>query len=85
MDRVDWLADWQIGYCANCPNELKLTGEIAMNKYTRVCEHGWVGHCNECDEDIDIDKCLNCGKYKASNQLNEDQVCIAGCINPAEY
>jgi len=53
------------------------------------CRHHNVGECDECDVEIgdvwDIDKCLNCGRYKASSQLNESQVCKRGCINPNEY
>lgn len=53
-----------------------------------TCRHGtpFKFSCHECDqEDVDIDKCLNCGKYKASHQLNADQVCSIGCVNPNEH
>jgi hypothetical protein len=37
-------------------------------------------------EDEDIDKCMNCGRYKASSTLTyPDQVCRKGCVNPNEY
>lgn len=40
----------------------------------------------ECPDDIEIDKCMNCGKYKATETLTyPDQVCEKGCINPEEY
>lgn len=56
------------------------------------CRHGVFGFesaCEECDaileENGGTDKCLNCGRYKAGNQLNRDQVCTKGCVNPNEY
>jgi hypothetical protein len=54
------------------------------------CEHGNPTHdCNECDAYInsrgDIDKCLNCGRYKFGDELNADQCCKKGCVNPNEY
>jgi len=54
------------------------------------CQHGYPHYeCEECDAVLEadggIDKCLNCGRYKSGNQLNADQVCKAGCINPNEY
>lgn len=51
------------------------------------CRHGYKHYdCAECDADCeDIDKCLNCGRYKSSQQLNADQVCKKGCVNPNEY
>jgi hypothetical protein len=53
------------------------------------CRHGYKNYdCPTCDaEDADcyIDKCMNCGRYKASEQLNADQVCKIGCRNPNEY
>ena len=57
------------------------------------CTHGIYkgyvgGYCDICDNDPDIqdiDKCLNCGRYKANSQLDKDQVCIIPCRNPAEY
>lgn len=36
-------------------------------------------------DDMDIDKCLNCGRYKSAAQLTNDQVCRAECVNPNEY
>jgi len=48
-----------------------------------TCRHG-LEECEECD-DMDIDKCLNCGRYKASSQLDKYQVCKSGCRNPNEY
>ena len=50
------------------------------------CRHGlsYRHECRECD-DVEIDKCLNCGKYRASSSLNADQVCKVGCRNPNEY
>lgn len=60
--------------------------------YTRIslCEHGNNYYrCVECEEDDrlygDVDKCLRCGRYVASNSLNNDQVCSHGCTNPDEY
>ena len=55
-----------------------------------VCRHGVEGDgCEECDAILEanggVDKCLNCGRYKAGNQLNRDQVCRIGCVNPNEY
>jgi len=55
------------------------------SRYEPTCNHGNpFGECAKCD-DMDIDKCLNCGRYKASSQLNDDQVCKRGCRNPMEY
>lgn len=55
-----------------------------------ICQHGdELAHCERCDEEIEaqggIDKCLNCGRYKYGNQLDKDQVCKIGCVNPNEY
>lgn len=55
-----------------------------------ICHHGKRGaDCEDCDAEIDanggIDKCLNCGKYKYGNELNEFQCCIRQCVNPNEY
>ena len=58
------------------------------SRYEATCTHGYsLGECQKCDDedDMDIDKCLNCGRYKASSQLNDDQVCKRGCRNPVEY
>ena len=53
---------------------------------TTFCEHGYKYHaCPICEDDVDIDKCLNCGKYKLTSQLNSDQCCKQGCTNPQEY
>lgn len=49
-----------------------------------TCRHGIEGECEECD-DMDIDKCLNCGRYRASTSLDRFQVCKNGCRNPNEY
>ena len=54
------------------------------------CHHGFVAdECDECDaileENGGIDKCLNCGRYKSGNQLDEWQVCRVKCHNPNEY
>ena len=57
------------------------------------CSHGIYkgyvgGYCDACDNDEsiqDIDKCLNCGRYKLNSQLDKDQVCIIPCHNPEEY
>ena len=51
------------------------------------CRHGYdIDSCEQCDLDTeDIDKCLNCGRYKSGWQLNEDQCCRIGCRNPNEY
>jgi len=53
------------------------------------CRHGYPEHdCAECEAEIEadggIEKCLNCGRYKSGNQLNEHQVCKHGCRNPNE-
>jgi hypothetical protein len=55
-----------------------------------ACRHGNpFAECPKCDQDEHdlegVDKCLNCGKYKGSSQLNQDQVCKKGCVNPNEY
>lgn len=54
-----------------------------------VCKHGREFQCDDCDDILDsdggIDKCLNCGKYKSGNQLDQDQVCRIECKNPNEY
>jgi hypothetical protein len=54
-----------------------------------MCRHGnlFKYGCDECDseDDTDIDKCLNCGRYRASSALNEHQCCKKGCTNPNEY
>ena len=55
---------------------------------SRFCRHGYLhDNCKACekDDDCDIDKCLNCGRYRASSSLNCGQVCNAGCKNPNEY
>ena len=56
-----------------------------------TCHHGFApaSECEDCDAEINedggMDKCLNCGRYKTGNQLNADQVCKRGCVNPNEY
>lgn len=55
-----------------------------------ICHHGReMANCEKCDEETEarggLDKCLNCGRYKYGDQLNEDQVCIKPCKNPNEY
>lgn len=54
-----------------------------------MCRHGVLFKypCDECDseDDCDIDKCLNCGRYRATSSLNSDQCCAKGCTNPNEY
>lgn len=35
--------------------------------------------------DVEIDKCLRCGRYRATESLDADQCCIKGCRNPNEY
>lgn len=40
---------------------------------------------DEDDDDMDIDKCLNCGRYKSGWQLDEYQCCKIPCRNPNEY
>lgn len=51
------------------------------------CRHGYhFDDCDECNDDcMDIDKCLNCGRYKSGSQLDKWQCCIKGCVNPNEY
>ena len=58
------------------------------------CEHGVYkgdegGNCRACDKYEQkrggIDKCLNCGRYKWGDELNEDQVCKRQCHNQNEY
>lgn len=49
--------------------------------------------CEQCsklnDELVEsnggIDKCMNCGRYKYGNELDENQVCIRRCKNPNEW
>jgi hypothetical protein len=55
-----------------------------------TCHHGNpLAECDKCDEETEqrggIDKCLNCGRYKFGDQLNQDQCCIKRCRNPNEY
>lgn len=40
---------------------------------------------SQLDDNIEIDKCLNCGRYRATDKLNKDQVCLIPCRNPNEY
>lgn len=58
------------------------------NDYDDVWD-GPIVNQDEVDEYIasrgDIDKCMNCGRYKYGDQLNAFQVCIKGCVNPNEY
>ena len=48
-----------------------------------MCRHGTLSRypCSDCDDedDTDIDKCLNCGRYRASSSLNQYQCCAKGC------
>lgn len=37
------------------------------------------------EDDVEIDKCLNCGRYRATTSLNENQTCQRGCRNPNEF
>ena len=61
--------------------------DLDYTPYT--CMHGMGDNCDDCDAILEAcggtDKCLNCGRYKAGSKLNKDQMCKAGCINPAEY
>ena len=54
-----------------------------------MCRHGTLSRypCSDCDDEDDpyIDKCLNCGRYRASSSLTRDQCCAKGCKNPNEY
>lgn len=63
--------------------------DLDLDYVPDTCQHGRENECDECDEILDecggVDKCLNCGRYKAGSQLNSDQVCAKGCVNPAEY
>jgi hypothetical protein len=55
---------------------------------SRFCRHGYLhAQCKACEneDDCDIDKCLNCGRYRASSSLDRYQVCAKGCVNPNEY
>lgn len=60
---------------------------------SEFCRHGYRHFCcRSCDEADDfieskggIDKCLNCGRYRYGDQLTREQVCLARCVNPAEY
>ena len=58
-----------------------------MHYLGHICRHNNLSHeCDKCDEELgDIDKCLNCGRYKSSSQLDENQVCRIRCVNPNEY
>lgn len=61
--------------------------EDSAEQLSRFCRHGYThANCQECEneDDCDIDKCLNCGRYRASSSLNSNQCCIKGCRNPAE-
>lgn len=51
------------------------------------CRHGQrYANCQACDDEVgDIDKCLNCGRYRSSESLDRFQVCKSGCRNPNEY
>lgn len=57
-----------------------------LSDNTPFCKHGWkYDDCDICSQDdTDIDKCLNCGRYVRSTSLNSDQCCKKGCINPNE-
>ena len=55
---------------------------------SRFCRHGYLhAQCEQCEaeDDCDIDKCMTCGKYKSSEQLDKYQNCKRGCVNPNEY
>lgn len=56
---------------------------------SRFCRHGYLhAQCQACEDvedDCDVDKCLNCGRYRASTSLDRYQVCKSGCRNPNEY
>ena len=55
---------------------------------SRFCRHGYLhANCKKCDDydDMDIDKCLTCGRYRASSSLDRYQSCAKGCKNPNEY
>lgn len=61
-----------------------------FDNFHKLCEHGnQAGKCNDCDAYEEsqggIDKCLNCGSYKWGKQLDKDQCCKKGCVNPNEY
>jgi len=63
-----------------------------FSEYTEdsFCHHGYLAdECDECDAILEanggVDKCLNCGRYKAGKQLNRWQCCARGCVNPNEY
>lgn len=51
------------------------------------CKHGQrYEECDDCAAEIGyVDKCLNCGHYRASSALNAYQCCKRGCLNPNEY
>lgn len=63
------------------------------HQFNFICADGRDDICINCaaDEDAEIeanggiDKCLNCGRYKHGNQLNQYQCCIKGCTNPNEF
>jgi len=75
-----------------------MTG-IPQDDYTdddgiNICRHNQISHlCKQCEAEFQeladvnggIEKCLNCGKIKWGDQLNEHQVCSKGCVNPNEY
>lgn len=56
-------------------------------EYARSIERAFdEGQRNDQAPNDYIDKCQNCGRYKASETLTyPGQVCRKGCINPEEY
>jgi hypothetical protein len=73
---------------------LKREEKMRYSQSKATCRHGvyYSSNCGECEQEDweieqsgGIDKCLNCGRYKSGNQLNQDQVCKIGCVNPNEY
>ncbi len=38
------------------------------------------------DDNVEVDKCLQCGRWRATEKLTyPDQRCVEGCKNPNEY
>lgn len=79
-------------YCSNrCEREAELAQDIREIEDQREAHEA--DQIDAFFERVDtelsgeeIDKCMNCGRYKATKTLTyPGQVCKSGCINPEEY
>ena len=74
--------------CARC-KQTEIDDFDSFYESTLCHHHNPISDCSKCDAEMDarggIEKCLNCGRIKYGDQLNQDQVCIRPCKNPAEY